>query len=143
MIRKDWADKGLSVGFVPTMVYTINKHNKREHFILDIQVWVTLEFEIFLKQVKMAQSMCDKVVVSIFVNPAQFAPHEDLNKYPRTLESDLLTLQECSKHNECKSVDVLFVPSVSEMYPNGITLHTNEQQGTFVQVLGKSHQMYY
>lgn len=52
------------------------------------------------------------VVVSVFVNPMQFAPGEDLDRYPRTLETDL---EVCSAHG----VDVVFVPSVEEVYPGG------------------------
>ena len=52
------------------------------------------------------------VVVSVFVNPMQFAPGEDLDRYPRTLETDL---EVCAAHG----VDVVFVPSVDEVYPGG------------------------
>ncbi|KAJ3117611.1 hypothetical protein HDU96_006209 [Phlyctochytrium bullatum] len=81
-----------------------------------------------------AKRGCDVVVSSIFVNPAQFAPTEDLDKYPRTLESDMALL---SKEN----VDVVFVPTVREMYPAGIVLNVQQQQGTFVEVKGMSHQL--
>lgn len=62
--------------------------------------------------IREAKSRCDKVVVSIFVNPLQFGPNEDLAKYPRTLESDLAL---------CKSlgVDVVFAPTYSDVYPEG------------------------
>jgi len=59
------------------------------------------------------------VVVSIFVNPTQFAPHEDLAKYPRTLEADL-TL--CAAH----SADAVFTPSVDEIYPPGDSTFVEE-----------------
>ena len=58
-----------------------------------------------------ARAECDVVVVSIFVNPLQFGDPEDIAHYPRTLESDLLT---CA----ASGADVVFVPSVDEMYPS-------------------------
>ena len=75
------------------------------------------------------------VVLSIFVNPAQFAPHEDLDRYPRPLESDL------AKVKETGCVDVVFLPSANELYPGGITLEVSKQSGAFVTVLGLSHQL--
>ena len=73
--------------------------------------------------------------MSIFVNPSQFAPHEDLDKYPRTEDHDVALLEQVG-------ADVVFAPKVSEMYPSGITTNVNEQKGTFVTVEGLSHQMY-
>ena len=64
----------------------------------------------------------DKTVVSIFVNPSQFAPHEDLDNYPRTLDHDLQILQtnnNNNNNNNNKIVDAVFVPKVSEMYLQG------------------------
>lgn len=78
-----------------------------------------------------------RTIVSIFVNPSQFAPHEDLDLYPRTLERDLDTLAGLSG----KGVDAVFVPKVLEMYPSGIVLDVNKQVGTFVSVLGCSEQL--
>ena len=65
-----------------------------------------------LSLVRAAKASCDIVVASIFVNPTQFGPHEDLEKYPRTFERDLELLEK-------ESVDLLFAPSVEEMYPAG------------------------
>jgi pantoate--beta-alanine ligase len=61
--------------------------------------------------VQRAREIGDIVVVSIFVNPLQFGPSEDLDKYPRTLESDLAAVNGLA--------DIVFAPSVSEMYPAG------------------------
>lgn len=79
----------------------------------------------------------DNTVVSIFVNPLQFAPHEDLNSYPRTLDTDLKLLEE----KFGTKVDAVFVPQVSEMYPQGVPLEVGSQRGAFVSVLGVSEQL--
>jgi pantoate--beta-alanine ligase len=65
-----------------------------------------------LSLVRLAHRKADRVVVSIFVNPAQFAPHEDLGTYPRTLAADLAALSELD-------VDLVWAPSVAAMYPPG------------------------
>jgi pantoate--beta-alanine ligase len=83
--------EGKRVGFVPTMGALHEGH---------------------LSLVRAARARCDLVVVSIFVNPAQFGPTEDLAKYPRTFERDCELL---SREN----VDLVFAPSVEEMYPPG------------------------
>ncbi|MFA5370835.1 MAG: pantoate--beta-alanine ligase [Sideroxydans sp.] len=70
-----------------------------------------------IELVRLARERGTCVVVSIFVNPLQFGPNEDFDKYPRTLEADCARLQEL--------VDVVFAPSVGEMYP--------EQQTIFVE----------
>lgn len=62
--------------------------------------------------VRAARDRCDVVVVTVFLNPLQFGPGEDLTRYPRTLESDLALC-------EAEGVDVVFAPSVEEMYPGG------------------------
>ncbi|OXU15146.1 pantoate--beta-alanine ligase [Sedimentisphaera salicampi] len=63
-----------------------------------------------LSLIKKANSECDFVVVSVFVNPTQFAPDEDLESYPRNLSEDL-------KRSGKAGADVVFAPSVSSMYP--------------------------
>lgn len=78
----------------------------------------------------------DGTVVSIFVNPSQFAPHEDLDAYPRTLDGDLKLLS-----SRFSNVDAVFIPKLSEMFPSGITLDVKEQKGAFVSVLGCSEQL--
>jgi pantoate--beta-alanine ligase len=61
------------------------------------------------------------VVVSIFVNPAQFGPKEDLNKYPRSLKNDLVL---CRKHK----VDFVFLPGLEVMYPKGFATFVNVEK---------------
>src|SRR3954452_18215600 len=65
-----------------------------------------------LSLVRAARNCCDVVAASIFVNPTQFGPNEDLAKYPRSFERDCDML-------ERERVDVVFAPSVKEMYPAG------------------------
>jgi len=65
-----------------------------------------------LRLVEKAQSIADIVVVSIFVNPTQFATGEDFNSYPKTFSNDKFLL-------EGRSIDALFIPSKNEIYPNG------------------------
>lgn len=65
--------------------------------------------------VREAQKLVDVVVVSIFVNPAQFAPHEDFDRYPRALTAD------AEKLGDSGETDLIFAPSVGEMYPPGFT----------------------
>lgn len=85
-------------------------------------------------------------MVSIFVNPAQFAPTEDLASYPRTLPTDiekLVKAAQTSSHH--KTVSAIFAPNVTEMYPSPdgkpFTQHVKDQVGAFVEVQGLAHQM--
>src|SRR5258708_3594178 len=65
-----------------------------------------------LSLVRAAKAQCDVVAVSIFVNPAQFGPTEDLSKYPRQFDQDCQLLEK-------EGIDILFAPSVEEIYPDG------------------------
>src|ERR1700753_748234 len=65
-----------------------------------------------LSLVRGIQSRADKTVASIFVNPAQFAPHEDFDRYPRTLDADAAKLGGVG-------LDAIFAPGTAEMYPPG------------------------
>ncbi|HKK18054.1 MAG TPA: pantoate--beta-alanine ligase [Opitutales bacterium] len=73
-----------------------------------------------LSLIDIAKERADKVIVSIFVNPAQFGPSEDYEKYPRVLEEDL---EKC----RASGVDIVFNPSVSEMYPKGFSTYVTEE----------------
>ncbi|CAZ84311.1 unnamed protein product [Tuber melanosporum] len=82
----------------------------------------------------------NSLVISIFVNPAQFAPHEDLSRYPRTLTADIKQLEALNAELSSPGfpskgrIEALFVPSVPEMYPSGIPLQQELQKGAFVTV---------
>ncbi len=74
-----------------------------------------------LSLVRACRQQCEITTVSIFVNPTQFGPNEDLALYPRTFEADCLML-------EAEEVDLLFAPEVAEMYPGG-KLRTSVEVG--------------
>src|SRR6266568_1508095 len=88
---RDLRRAGKRLGFVPTMGALHEGH---------------------LSLVRAARASSDVVAASIFVNPTQFGPNEDLAKYPRSFERDCELL-------EREAVDLLFAPSVEEMYPQG------------------------
>ena len=92
--RAQWTGQ---VGFVPTMGYLHAGH---------------------LSLCQQARTENQIVVVSIFVNPTQFGPHEDLSRYPRDLDRDLHLL-------ETVGVDVVFIPSAEEMYSSGFTCYVD------------------
>jgi len=82
---------GRTIGFVPTMGYLHEGH---------------------LELMRMAKRCSDVAVASIFVNPAQFGPREDLDRYPRDFDGDV-------RKTRAVGVEVIFAPSVEEMYPGG------------------------
>src|SRR6266852_9538335 len=89
--------EGRPAGFVPTMGALHEGH---------------------MSLVRAAMAECQPVVASIFVNPAQFGPGEDLQKYPRTLDADRVRLEEAG-------VSYLFAPEAAEMYPQGFRTWVN------------------
>jgi len=83
-----------------------------------------------LSLIRAAKSQCDTVAASIFVNPLQFGPNEDLAKYPRDFDRDCELLKK-------EGVDFLFAPSVEEMYPAGAVTHVTVE-GLSDRLCGKS-----
>ena len=88
---KEYKQKGLSIGLVPTMGALHAGH---------------------ASLISASSEKCDKTVVSVFVNPTQFGINEDFSKYPRTLEKDVLVAEE-------KGADIVFAPTPEEMYGVG------------------------
>ena len=90
-----WREEGKRIGFVPTMGYLHEGH---------------------LSLIRQARKENDIVVVSIFVNPTQFGPNEDYERYPRDLDRDLKLLEDIP-------TDAVFVPDIQEMYPLGYSTY--------------------
>jgi pantoate--beta-alanine ligase len=88
---RGWRSKGETVGFVPTMG---NLHEGHRSLI------------------KLARARADRVIASVFVNPTQFGPNEDFERYPRTLVQDQAVLAD-------EACDLLFAPDVTTIYPFG------------------------
>ncbi len=97
------------VGLVPTMGFLHEGH---------------------LSLIKQARKLSDFVVVTIFVNPAQFAPHEDLKKYPRDEKGDIAKIRKAG-------ADAVFIPKVEDIYPDDFQTHVNIEKITEV-LEGKS-----
>ena len=103
---KVWSRKarenGNTLGLVPTMGYLHEGH---------------------LSLARKSISSCDQTVVSIFVNPKQFGPNEDLDTYPRDLEADQRELEQLG-------VNALFYPTADEMYPEGFQTYVHVEEIT-------------
>ncbi len=93
-VAEDWRAQGLRVGFHPTMGALHAGH---------------------AANIRLARAHNDRVAVSIFVNPLQFGPSEDFERYPRPLQDDLALGQR-------EGVDVVWAPTTEQMYPPGVEL---------------------
>lgn len=101
-LSRQWQRQGLSVGFVPTMGYLHAGHLS------------------LVQRARQRVGRRGKVVVSIYVNPTQFAPTEDFSRYPRDLGRD-------GRLCRAQGVDVLFAPRDREMYPPGYSVYVVEE----------------
>ena len=109
-----WKRAGLTVGLVPTMGYLHEGHTSL---------------------IKRAAAECDRVVVSVFVNPTQFGPNEDLESYPRDFEHDKALVAECGAH-------LIFAPTPDDMYaPGAATWVTVE--GLTKELCGRSRPIHF
>lgn len=109
-----WKREGLTVGFVPTMGYLHEGHKSL---------------------MEAARANNDKVVVSVFVNPMQFGPNEDLESYPRDFEKD-------SALCESVGVDLIFHPEPEEMYADGFCSYV-DMNGLTTELCGKSRPIHF
>ncbi len=107
---KEYLRAGKSIGYVPTMGYLHAGH---------------------LSLIKEAKKNNDIVVVSIFVNPTQFGPGEDLETYPRDLERDAALC-------EAEGTDIIFHPTPEAMYPDGYTTYVETYGGITKKLCGAS-----
>ena len=103
-------NQNLKIGFAPTMGALHKGH---------------------LSLYERARKENDIVISSIFVNPTQFNNPEDLEKYPRTIETDIQTL------TETKNVDAVYIPNVEDMYPNGLNRKNYDFGGLENEMEGK------
>lgn len=111
---KAWKKEGLSVGLVPTMGYLHEGHKSL---------------------IERAVKENDKVVVSVFVNPTQFGPTEDLESYPRDLNADSILCEDAG-------AALIFAPEVSEMYAEDFTTYVN-MSGVTAELCGKSRPIHF
>ena len=109
-----WKREGLTVGFVPTMGYLHEGHKSL---------------------MEAARANNDKVVVSVFVNPMQFGPNEDLESYPRDFEKDTALC-------ESVGVDLIFHPEPEEMYADGFCSYV-DMNGLTTELCGKSRPIHF
>ena len=112
---REWKQQGLTVGLVPTMGYLHEGH---------------------ASLVKTSVQQCDRTVASVFLNPTQFGPGEDLETYPRDFEHDCALLTECG-------CDMVFHPEVSEMYPDGFATFVEVQSEMPRQLCGKTRPIHF
>jgi pantoate--beta-alanine ligase len=87
-----WKDHGQSIAFIPTMGNLHDGH---------------------ISLIEKGQALCDRSICSIFVNPMQFGPNEDWDHYPRSLDADIEKL-------EAIGCDLVYLPTASELYPEGL-----------------------
>ena len=109
-----WKKEGFSVGLVPTMGYLHEGHKSL---------------------IERAVKENDKVVVSVFVNPTQFGPTEDLESYPRDLNADSILCEDAG-------AALIFTPEVSEMYAENFTTYVNTSSVS-AELCGKSRPIHF
>ncbi|MDE6470208.1 MAG: pantoate--beta-alanine ligase [Eubacterium sp.] len=110
----EWRQQGLTIGFVPTMGYLHEGHQSL---------------------IKKAVADNDRVVVSVFVNPMQFAPNEDLESYPRDLQADARLCDETG-------ANLIFNPEPEEMYADGFCSFV-DMNGPTAELCGKSRPIHF
>jgi len=110
-VVRDWRGQGLTIGFVPTMGSLHAGH---------------------MSLLSAARFRADRVIASVFVNPLQFGPGEDFERYPRTPEDDARLLED-------EGCEVLFLPAVDEMYPKGRESATRVSVKPLAEILEGAH----
>ena len=108
---REWREQGLRVGFVPTMGSLHAGH---------------------MSLLSAARFRADRVIASVFVNPLQFGPGEDFERYPRTPADDSHLLED-------ENCDLLFLPGVDEIYPRGMASDTLVSVKPLAQILEGAH----